>query len=545
MLYYLGSLQTNGGDVMLLAHPMKLTVLASCCAGMLACSSGGAVSPPTNDVSSTDQTSNCECTQADQCTARLNGNPCLAATCDGCICGSQVRDVTCDDGKSDTVNDRCGTNGICSGTPSMCGDHVCNPNTSENCDTCGLDCACATGTHCKNAVCIKDGVCPNTVCEDDEDCSTCALDCACADGKACLDGTCLDCPTYCTTTEKARGLSENCNCGDCLPGFQCDQVNHCYEAFMCGNTKCEAGETCANCAPDCPCRNGQRCGLTGVCEDCQPLCDTAGKECGMVDGCACGSCPTCYTCNAVQKCMADCDCVCYHKECGEIGACNCGSKNGLCPEGQECNAYKCTDTCDTLCAGTTCGWSPGTGECICGFCEGCEVCNDSATCVGGAAIDEYENNDSDASAYALGTVTDNDSSSKGFLNATIDVAEDWDWFQLVVTDTSGHILDPVIKLSGLAQDKDLDLVVCWVCKTGTTTSIIKGSLDPEGNIVEIEMGIDNSLCLASLNLWGEDETISLNPKCSDSSNDSGTLYMLVLPVIDDDCGSGYRLDWHM
>jgi len=183
---------------------------------------------------------------------------------------------------------------------------------------------------------------------------------------------------------------------------------------------------------------------------------------------------------------------------------------------------------------------------MCDFCSGCTACNDSGdSCVNGAAIDSYENNDTMDSSYVIGSVTDDDSASKGSLNGTIDVAQDWDWFQLRVTDTGGHILDPVIKLSGLAQDKDLDLVTCWVCKNGTTSSIIKGSLDADGNIIEVDMGIDNGLCLASINLWGGDENIPLKPECSGTSDYSGTLYMLVLPVVDDDCGSGYRLDWHM
>ncbi len=513
-------------------------------AGMLACSSNSVVAPPTDNGSNTELP--CACINPTECTAQLNGNPCLQATCENCVCGSRPLDIDCDDGNPSTVKDHCSTSGVCQGFPSLCGDHICNPATSENCDSCELDCACATGTHCKDTTCVANGICPNAVCEPDENCLICAADCGCGDGKACSDGTCLDCAAYCKATNKECGLSEGCNCGECPQGFQCDMVNHCYGAGVCGNTRCEADENCLNCAPDCPCRSGERCNASGVCEDCKPVCENAGAECGMVEGCTCGSCPTCYSCSLGQKCMADCDCLCYHKECGVIGTCACGTNKGGCPEGEDCNAYKCTDSCDSLCAGVVCGWNPSGPEfeCICGFCEGCSACTSGGACVAGAAIDAYENNDTVDSATALGTVTDEDSASKGSLLGTIDRAEDWDFFKLSVTDENFANLDPLIRLTGLAQDKDLDLIACYVCHNGLPDSIIAGSLDPEGSVIEVDMGITNSLCLASINYWGQDEELDLNPKCN-GTDDSGTIYMIVLPIVDDDCGSNYTLSWHM
>lgn len=526
-------------------------------AAMMATACGSDSPPPPEDTltdSAADVTfpDTCQCQAAAECVGKVNVTNCTVADCSACQCvaAPKVLGTPCDDGEATTVNDACNDKGQCVGTPTSCKNNQCEAN--ENCGNCIEDCPCASGEFCDGTQCKK-AVCGNKVCEAPvEDCGNCVEDCGCEKGKtACHEKACTPCADYCTATGKECcdtasdpecAQSNNCNCGQCLPGFKCDGFNHCYSSDICNNGKCEESENCGNCISDCPCLSDQKC-VDGTCSDCGPICDTAGKECGFYDGCDCGSCQVCYKCSQNQ-CIAKCDCVCWQKECGEVGGCQCGPLEGNCPANQECVGYKCLEGCDTLCAGVECGWA---GECICDLCQDCDACLNNQ-CGPGSSIDEYDvppYNDYPTTATDMGATTDNNTTSAKEFNGTIDLDFDEDWYKVEVQDTAGQLLNPHIELKGLDEDKDLDLEVCFLCKHGEVAGI---ATKPADMIFETESMVPGARCFVSmLNLWGQDEVLELDQITCDGEplDDSGTVYVHVYPAFPSDCGASYTISWWM
>ena len=113
--------------------------------------------------------------------------------------------------------------------------------------------------------------------------------------------------------------------------------------------------------------------------DCASPC--AGKECGQVGDCSCGSCGDGEVCvaNACVDESDPCVAVCEDKNCGTFDGCVCG----LCPQGQVCTEYgSCldeTDPCLAVCEGKLCGIFEG---CVCGECEPSATCSaDGTECI--------------------------------------------------------------------------------------------------------------------------------------------------------------------
>jgi len=484
---------------------------------------------------------NCQCKVAADCDGKVQLGVCTQADCAACECVAKPRPLgtVCNDGDAQTVDDACNSEGECVGVPTSCGNQQCEDN--EDCGNCLADCPCGLDEYCKGGECIK-RVCGNGECEPGESCETCDKDCGCKEGEACHEEECTACADYCTSTGKECGEAEGCDCGECAPGFDCDGFNHCYNATICNNGKCEEGENCGNCITDCPCESGQKCD-DGECKECAPICEDAEKECGFYNGCDCGSCAVCYKCDANQ-CNPKCDCVCWQKECGEIGPCKCGPLDGACPGTQDCVGFKCLEGCDTLCAGVECGWSQ---ECICDWCEGCEACQDN-TCGPGAGIDEYDvppYNDFPSTATDMGATTDDNAESAMEFTASIDVDFDEDWYKVEVSDVAGHVFVPHVELLDLQEDKDLDLEVCFVCKYGEVAGVAP---KPADMVFETESALVGARCFVSmLNLWGQSELVELDQiTCDgDPQDDSGIVYVHVYPAFDDDCGASYTVKWNM
>lgn len=513
-----------------------------------ACTEEGAQPPPARDVSDfgavhdiiVDDT--CQCVRAEDCLGKVETSQCVEALCNACLCQAhnKAKGTPCDDGNPQTIDDACDGAGVCQGVPVTCGNGKCE--VTEHCGNCPNDCPCDVGEYCKSDKCVKPQ-CGNNECEPPfENCANCQ-DCACAQDEACYEKKCVKCPDYCKSTGKECGKPEGtpCDCGTCPPGKVCDALHHCYDANICGNHVCELGEDCSTCETDCGCEKGKKC-ANGQCVECEPICKQAGKECGFFQGCDCGACPVCYKCNAQGKCDAKCDCVCWQKECGEVAGCKCGPLNGACPAGQECVGYKCLVGCDTLCQGIECGWAQ---DCICDFCPGCDACHNNK-CGPGAEMDEYEvypYNDTWETATDLGQTTDDDIESERTIFGSIDIDFDTDWFKIEVQDTFGFVMNPVFTLTDIAEDKDLDLEVCFKCKSGATLGL---AAEPKDSTIETESPIPGARCFASINLWGFSEEVRLTSITCEGggANQSGTAYIHVMGVVAEDCGSAYTLRFH-
>jgi len=268
------------------------------------------------------------------------------------------------DGK-DCGPDGCGGNcGTCPfgstcNSANIC-EIVCVPDcTGVECgsDGCGGSCGiCGPGEACKNHECIASLSCKElTECmfgcpPNDEDCNgECWADTS-SDAKqqwmdvmACIQDVCGENgPPPCFGEAIQGECAEAWNaCQDCTP--EC-------VGKQCGDDGC--GGDCGDCPP------GYACDNFGTCL-CQPQC--GGKQCGP-DGCGgqCGQCDFGDVCNYMGQCV--CMPQCQNKECGYDG---CDGECGECPEGLFCTPNgKCKQ---------------GQQNCGDGFCkpnigENCETC---------------------------------------------------------------------------------------------------------------------------------------------------------------------------
>jgi len=124
------------------------------------------------------------------------------------------------------------------GPQNACGDNICS--SAENHDTCPADCPDTSKP--------KTG-CGNGICNPDEDSQSCPQDCqvVCGDN-------------YCDTIggEDFKTCGKDCGrCGDnycdLLIGESTESCSlDCKVIVVCGNNKCEKGETRLNCSDDCP-----------------------------------------------------------------------------------------------------------------------------------------------------------------------------------------------------------------------------------------------------------------------------------------------------
>jgi hypothetical protein len=491
----------------------------------------------------------CECHAAGDCAGKVaTPKVCEEIACEACTCliRSKEKGTSCDDGNKDTFGDACDGRGVCIGRPASCGNGKCeSPN--EDCLNCNKDCGCPEGQWCQKKddknQCLVKPVADNGSCEPLENCRNSPNDCPCPTGQACTDGTCLACTEWC----KAEGLNcgkptaaPACDCGKCDTGWQCSALNQCYNPDICGNGVCDPTENCGSCATDCLCDNGQIC-LKGACSDCGTFCQDNGKECGYYFACDCGAAPLCHKCKS-NVLVPDCECLCYpesKKQCGEVEGCQCGSLAGACPEGQDCVGFQCLEGCDTLCGTKECGWAE---DCICDWCLGSDVCTANACGPGTEELDDHEFNDSPDEATDLGSTTDNDAASAQTVSGNIDSGYDSDWFKVAVDDVFGEDLVVHVELTGLPEDKDVDVAVCYLCNGDKT--LAGAGVTPTDSVFEVESPIPNARCFASINLWGQNEVIDLDPTCTGGQDDSATIYFVVQPASDLDYGGAYTLTFH-
>jgi len=487
----------------------------------------------------------CECRVPGDCTTQAAPiGVCEEVLCEACTCKKVPKEKgsACSDGDDKTFGDACDGRGVCLGRPASCGNGTCEAPV-ENCFNCPKDCGCKDGEWCQEQKCQKKPVVGDARCDPYENCRNSPADCACGPGKGCSGTECLSCADYCTAEGLQCGTPPGltaCDCGACPEGWRCSDLNQCFDPATCGNTVCEPSENCGSCAVDCLCPEGKIC-IKGACADCETFCRENGKECGFYFACDCGKATVCHKCRD-NVLVPDCDCLCYpssQKQCGSVEGCPCGPLQGECPEGKECVGFRCLENCDTLCAGKECGWGE---DCICDWCNGSNVCRGNVCQPGTEDLDEHEYNDAPEEATDLGSATDNDQDSSRSLDGNIDSGYDMDWFRIHIQDVVLETLAATIELTGLPEDKDVDLAICYLCDKDRELAGAK--VDPADTVAEIESPIPKARCFVSLNLWGQDERIEFKPTCAGGNDDSGTAWVIVFPATDLDYGGTYHLSFH-
>jgi len=174
-----------------------------------------------------------------------------------------------------------------------------------------------------------------------EEWSACGADPACIAYLACSD-TCKD--AACISACAQKGFSETTVLlAACATNKGCTGTT----PAVCGNGKCEAGETASNCAKDC---GGPAVCGNGKCEagETKTTCPT---DCGSP---VCGN-GICDAGETTASCSKDCAPACCKSNGFTCGyASKCGTNCGTCPSGQSCTNNNCSgagpDCVETSCA---------------------------------------------------------------------------------------------------------------------------------------------------------------------------------------------------
>lgn len=176
-------------------------------------------------------------------------NPCTVDTCGATGCTfdpAPNRGMTCDDGNARTINDKCQTNGSCSGTVAQC---VVNSDCPAPADACAgpqvcVANKCQAGTSPKpNETTCNDGnsstkydVCRSGVCRG----FACGTDAQCSDNQGCngvercVNNACMaGTPMVCGDGNVCNG-TETCSNGVCMSGMSLScptDDGPCFDAF--------------------------------------------------------------------------------------------------------------------------------------------------------------------------------------------------------------------------------------------------------------------------------------------------------------------------
>jgi hypothetical protein len=352
--------------------------------------------------------------------APANPNPCPPGQD---LCGTVCTSLRNDEDNCGTCGTVCTEGqacirGVCQGgttnppAPPTCmaGRGNCDGNDANGCEadlasvaTCGAcNVRCASGQNCASGRCVTPPpvgpTCGNGRCETGENCNTCSADCGtcaptCTTGWANCDGNNTNgCET--STSMDAR----NCGaCGRvCASGQVCNAGACTNPPIVCGNGRCEPGETCGSCPGDCgacaPSCTGGLALCSGSCVNTQTdanNCGACNARCTSGQTCSGGVCtaPTCAP--GLNRCGGVCTSLLMDdRNCGACGA-DCAAV------GWVCNAGRCADPRPT-CSGsgmTYCGsrcinvYTDPTNCGRCGtVCGSGQVCS-MGTCRSGMASD--------------------------------------------------------------------------------------------------------------------------------------------------------------
>lgn len=359
---------TSSGDALTYSQAMQC-VKASCSAEFAACKADSGCGVSANCF---EKCADEKC--ADACPDMPDGNKAgeglaMCMLSKGCIPTTQP-DPKCGDGKCDSGETPANCSQDCKTTGPVCGNGTCE--SGETTANCGQDCK-ATGPVCGDGkcegneieMCAKDcatgPVCGNGKCESGENTANCKSDCPATTTAKCGDLKCdageastcpLDCNsqyassmtcavngcssqwTACMNDAKCKGFfncAVMCDCNqsciqECGVGIEtnsaavnivtCSSQKQCPDPCagtgpVCGNGKCESGETKTSCAKDCS--TGPVCG-NGTCESGETAASCA-KDCTTSTGHFCDS-----NCGGPgTECFCDSQCAQYGDCCTAAG----------------------------------------------------------------------------------------------------------------------------------------------------------------------------------------------------------------------------------
>ena len=334
----------------------------------------------------------CGCTGNAECD---DGNECTTDVCDvnaGTCSNEVVSGAECSDGIACTTGDACQSDGSCVGAVVSCNDA--NPCTDDACDETTGECVnagnpgnvCSDGEACTvNDGCGVDGICSGSPknCSDGKQCTSDS--CRAADGicinsaipgGSCSDGNNCTVSDACNATGACQGTPADCADGDACTDDACDPSNGDCVNTVDVNNSCDDGQACTlNDA----CTAAGCSGTDKVCNDNKPCtldsCDSGTGDCvfEIQVGSDCSDDDLCTTKDACQE---DGTCRGNDVECDDTNPC---TDDFCAPVTGECDAtFDTTNTCDddNACTdGDSCVILGGAGTCI-GLQTSCDDGND-------------------------------------------------------------------------------------------------------------------------------------------------------------------------
>jgi len=163
----------------------------------------------------------------------------------------------------------------------------------------------------------------------------------------------------------------------------------------------------------------------------------------------------------------------------------------------------------------------------CGNC-GRRTC--TSQCTWGACnigtVDQYEENDTKVTARVLPKITDHDGDATG-LYANINPTKDPDWFRVHITDATGALIDPWVRLSQVPLGQTYRLCVFYECNQAS-------GVPPELKCIHVVGGNQETV---KISVAGCDDNCGFN--CYDNGGD---MFMWVHAPDGGSCSS-YRLDY--
>lgn len=275
------------------------------------------------------------------------------------------------------------------------------------------------------------------------------------------------------------------NCGQryrgCTEGLQWDAWSPCQNQGVCApdattDMACgNCGTQTATCGTDCQWGEPGECTGEGVCLP------------GTLESEACGNCGTrtractdqCNWPEAWGECSGEGECTPLDTETTTCGKCGTTSRKctGSCQWGD-------FDTCE------------GQGECLAGqwlACNNCgyQTCSDSCQwgeCVIGE-VDAYEQNDSQAAAYDLGSMGDNEQNQT--LGANINPTQDSDWYKIVINDLSDADINPRFTLKNVPAGQTYHIYVTYDClmsdKVFSGDLVVTGTGGPASGTLSLDV----------------------------------------------------------
>lgn len=259
------------------------------------------------------------------------------------------------------------------------------------------------------------------------------------------------------------------------------------------------------------------------------------------DGCTMDLCRA-GTC--VVESEADCDdgASCTIDTCRSTGSmtftCDRGVTGGCFLDG-ECVASGTVNpaaTCQSCDPAMPTTWSESTGSCDDGdACTEDDACTDG-NCVGTPVVDDYEGNETRATAHSLGSVSDGADYPRGTVLGTLFPTGDIDWYRYRDNDDFPGSIFPRAEIVDIPSGLNFDLCVFVSCVDGSSVSVTCRA--------GAAASADGLPGCCSRSASNASENVRIDNDCSGGADDSVDVFVRVEnvgPVAT--CSQSYRLRW--